>query len=227
MATGHHPCMTPGFTVAALVALLCAAASPKVPNAGAAAPTTASPEEAQAAEVMAALSAAPVARPALSSKAELGQIVGYAASHLSTPMILSLQRQRVGSARFVVRRMHRNDPISGDAIFYNDDSGSSVGSAYVSFDAIAGQTYVVECVGSLANWTFVRYRQDGPARYEEQRVTFEGTVRPSLSFTATQTETALIGLSPQVPIGDERALSRCQIVRVDAVPSGGAAKPVK
>ncbi len=221
--------MTPGLAIVALAALLSNTAdAPKVPGAAAGAPVTVSTAEVVAAEVAARLAATPTARPALSSKAELAAIVGYAESYLATPIVVSLQRQRAGTARFAVRDMHRNDPNSGDAVFANDGSGLAVGAAYVSFDAIAGQSYVVECAGGLSRWTLVRYRPDGAARIEDQRVVLEGTPRPSLVFAASRTEPALVAIVPVVPVGDERTISRCQIARVDAVgDGGGAAKPVK
>ncbi len=211
----------------ALLPLSTVVAAPKVPSAGAAASVTVSAQEAMATEIAAALATTPVAPPALSSKAALGVIVGVAEAYLSTPIVLSLARPRVGNARFTVHDMWRNDPISGDAVFYNDDSGRGAG-AYLSFEVIAGQTYVVECAGSLSRWTMVRFRQNGAARYLEQRVEFEGVVRPSLAFSASATETVLVGIFPVVPIDDQRTLSRCQLAKVaDIDGAAGAAKPLK
>jgi hypothetical protein len=105
--------MTRGFVVAALALLPLSpvVAGPKVPSAGAAAPVTVASEEAMAAEVAAALEAPPLARTALSSKAELGRIVGVAEAYLSTPIVLSLSRQRVGNTRLTVHNELGRHPV--------------------------------------------------------------------------------------------------------------------
>lgn len=222
--------MTRAFVVVALalLPLSTVVAGPKVPNAGAAAPVTVAPEESMAAEVAAALAAPPVARTALSSRAELGGIVGVAEGYLSTPIVLSLSRQRVGNARLTVHNMWRNDPISGDILFRNDDSGLGWG-ASLTFEAIAGQTYVVECVGSLSTWVMTRRGLDpGALREIAQRVELDASVRPSLVFTADETALVLVSLTPRIPVGDARVLSRCQIAKVaDVGAAQGGAKPVK
>ncbi len=53
-------------------------------------------------------------------------------------------------------------------------------------------------------------------------------MRPSLVFTADETAEVLVGLTPRIPIGDARVLSRCQIAKVaDVGGAAGGAKPVK